>query len=248
MSYIYSYHEFRDNASTCQKVSNPLVFIPTILDMLQVAYEEVDVDPIFIFTHRLTGCHREQIDDEVFLTELVSHVQERLSQLEPGYELYYAPQGREGYFMINIDTQGHYRFIYHNEYNHDVYSLAWVDQADGYSCHLYQDEVLTTFGVSHPLPYLLKLTESLPEIDPDDLICNFWGTQRITTLDLGQDVVPALQEVIAQLKSNETIHCCLTIEDYEDTELSLSRDEHGHYRLIYYSPVQSRIETLDWSE
>lgn len=32
---MYSYHEFRDNMLTCQKVSNPLVFISTILDMLQ---------------------------------------------------------------------------------------------------------------------------------------------------------------------------------------------------------------------
>ena len=59
----YSYHEFRDNASTCQKVSNPLVFIPTILDMLQVVYEEVNADPVFIFTHRLAWAYREQIDD-----------------------------------------------------------------------------------------------------------------------------------------------------------------------------------------
>ena len=149
----YSYHEFRDNASTCQKVANPLVFIPTILDMLQVDYEEADDDPIFIFTHRLTGVYREQIDDEVPLTDLICHVQDQLSQLEPGYELYYTPKDLNGYFMINIDTQGHYRFIYHNEYNHDVYSLTWVDQADGYSCHTYQDEKLTTFAVPHSLPY-----------------------------------------------------------------------------------------------
>lgn len=245
---MYSYHEFRDNASTCQKVSNPLVFIPTILDMLQVAYEEVDVDPIFIFTHRLTGCHREQIDDEVPLTELVSHVQDRLSQLEPGYELYYTPKDREGYLMINIDTQGHYRFIYHNEYTHDAYSLAWIDQEDGYSCHTYQNGKLTASGVSHPLPYLLKLIEDLPEIEPDDLICNFWGTQRIETLDLGQDPVTALQDVIAQLKSNETIHCCITTEEYEDTEWHLSRDPQGRYHSLYYSPVQSRIDTLQWLE
>ena len=56
---MYSYHEFRDNVSTCQKVANPLVFISTILDMLQVDYEEANADPIFIFTHRLTGVYRE---------------------------------------------------------------------------------------------------------------------------------------------------------------------------------------------
>ena len=155
----YSYHEFQDNASTCQKVANPLVFISTILDMLQVDYEEVNVDPIFLFTHRLAGVYREQIDDEVPLTDLVSHVQDQLPQLEPHYELYYTPKYREGYFIINLDDLGHYRFIYHNEYNHDVYSLAWVDQADGYSCHRYQDEILTTFAVPHPLLYLLQVAK-----------------------------------------------------------------------------------------
>lgn len=244
----YSYHEFRDNASTCQKVANPLVFIPTILDMLQVVYEEVNADPIFIFTHRLAGVYREQIDDEVPLTDLVSHVQDQLPQLEPHYELYYTPKDREGYFIINLDDLGHYRFIYHNEYNHDVYSLAWVDQADGYSCHRYQDEILTTFAVPHPLLYLMQLTESLPEIEPDNIICNFWGTQRIETLDLGRDVVTALQEVIAHLKPNETIHCCMTTEEYEDTEWHLSRDPQGRYHSLYYSPIQARIETLDWLE
>ena len=244
----YSYHEFRDNASTCQKVSNPLVFIPTILGMLQEDYEEVDADPVFIFTHRLTGVYREQIDDEVPLTDLICHVQNRLSQLEPGYELYYTSKDREGYFMINIDTQGHYRFIYHNEYNHEVYSLVWIDQVDGYSCHTYQKGILTTIGVSQPLPYLLSLTESLPEIEPDDIICNFWGTQRIETLDLGDDAATALREVIAQLKPNETIHCHMTTEEYEDTEWHLSRDPQGRYHSLYYSPIQARIETLDWLE
>lgn len=84
--------------------------------------------------------------------------------------------------------------------------------------------------------------------ESDDLICNFWGTQRIETLDLGRDVVPALQEVIAQLKPNETIHCCMTTEEYEDTEWHLSRDPHGRYHSLYYSPIQARIETLDWLE
>ena len=71
----YSYHEFRDNASTCQKVANPLVFISTILDMLQVDYEETDADPIFIFTHRLAGVYREQFDNLATLSAFVRHNQ-----------------------------------------------------------------------------------------------------------------------------------------------------------------------------
>lgn len=245
---MYSYHEFRDNMLTCQKVSNPLVFIPTILGMLQEDYEEVDDDPVFIFTHRLTGVCREQIDDEVPLTDLVGHMQDQLSQLGPGYELYYTPKDREGYFIINLDDLGHYRFIQDNEYTHDAYSLAWIDQDTDYSCHTYQNEKLTTSGVSQPLPYLLSLTESLPEIESDDIICNFWGTQRIETLDLDQDVVTTLQEVITKLKPNETIHCHMTVEGYEDTEWHISRDPQGRYHSLYYSPIQARIETLDWLE
>lgn len=245
---MYSYHEFRDDASTCQKVSNPLVFISTIIEMLQEDYEEADADPVFVFTHRLTGVYREQIDDEMPLTDLICHVQDQLSQLEPSYELYYTPKDLNGYFMINIDALGHYRFIYQNEYNHEVYSLAWIDQEAGYSCHTYQNEKLTASGVSHPLPYLLQVAQSLPQIDPDDIICNFWGSQRTKTLNLGQDPVTALQEVVAQLKSNETIHCCLTTEDYEDTEWALSRDSQGRYHSLYYSPIQARIETFDWLE
>ncbi len=245
---MYGYHEFRNNASTCQKVANPLVFISTILDMLQVDYEAIDDDPVFIFTHRLTGVYREQIDDEVPLTDLIYHVQDQLSQLESSYELYYTPKDLNGYFMINIDTLGHYCFIYHNESTHEVYSLAWIDQEAGYSCHTYRNEILTTSNVSHPLPYLLQVAQSLPDIDSDDIICNFLGSQRIETLDLGQDVVTALQEVIAQLKPNETIHCHMTVEGYEDTEWSLSRDSQGRHHSLYYSPIQARIETLDWLE
>ena len=245
---MYSYHEFRDNALTCQKVSNPLVFISTIIEMLQEDYEEAGADPVFIFTHRLTGVYREQIDDEVPLTDLICHVQDQLSQLESSYELYYTPKDLNGYFMINIDTLGHYCFIYHNEYTHEVYSLAWIDQEAGYSCHTYRNEILTTSSVPHPLSYLLQVAQSLLEIDSDDIICNFWGSQRIETLDLGQDPVTVLQEVVAQLKPNETIHCCLTTEDYEDTEWSLSRDAQGRYHSLYYSPIQARIETFDWLE
>lgn len=245
---MYGYHEFRDDASTCQKVSNPFVFIPTIIEMLQEDYEEVDDDPVFIFTHRLTGVYREQIDEEVELADLMLHVQDQLGRLEPGYELYYTPQNLNGYFIINLDALGHYRFIYHNEYTHEVYSLAWIDQEAEYSCHIYQNEKLTASGVSRPLSYLLSLTESLPDIDPNDMICNFWGPVRIETLDLGDDVVPALQKVITQLKPNETIHCRMTTEDYEDTEWSLSRDPQGRYHSLYYSPIQARIETLDWLE
>lgn len=145
---MYSYHEFRDNALTCQKVSNPLVFISTIIEMLQEDYEEVDDDPVFIFTHRLTGVYREQIDDEVPLTDLVCHVQNQLSQLESSHELYYTPKDLNGYFMMNIDVLGHYCFIYHNEYTHEVYSLAWIDQE--------ADTVvaLTEMRFSLPLAYL----------------------------------------------------------------------------------------------